>query len=131
MGDNLQYNYYCKKQTNFNLFFLFFKKIMVPQFCHFTNYKKKETKIKKMTILKSPHINKKAQKKFEHRIFSKKISVSVFNNMKFLIFLKKLKTKLFPGIKLKIEVNCNKKIISKIDFLNPAYFVLTLLNKKS
>merc|ERR1711862_878562 len=79
---------------------------------------------KKITVLKSPHVNKKAQKKFEHRIFSKKISILVFNDMKFLIFLKKLKTKLFPEIRLKIEVTCDKKTVFKTDLLNPSHFVI-------
>merc|ERR1712157_623560 len=112
-------------------FFLFFKKITAPQFYYFTNYTTKEIEIKKITVLKSPHVNKKAQKKFEHRVFSKKISILVFDDMKFLIFLKKLKTKLFPEIKLKIEVTCNEKMISKIDLLNPSCFAINSLDEKS
>lgn len=119
-----------KNKQALTLFFLFLKKVKQPKINLLTNYSKQKTLIKKITVLKSPHVNKKAQKHLEYRIFSKKISISSHNEMKFLIFLKKLKTKLFPEIKLKIKILSNKK--KKNSLLNPKnYYINSILLKKN
>nr|QYJ09250.1 ribosomal protein S10 [Pleurosigma sp. mgcode 4] len=119
-----------KNKQALTFFFLFLNKIKQPKINFLTNYEKQKTLIKKITILKSPHVNKKAQEQFEYRVFSKKISISSYNEMKFLIFLKKLKTKLFSEIKLKIKIFYNNKEKTKNNLLNPKnYYINSIIRK--
>lgn len=118
-----------KNKQALTFYFLFFSKIKQPKINLLTNYKKQKTLVKKITILKSPHVNKKAQEQFEYKIFSKKISISSYNEMKFLIFLKKLKIKLFSEIKLKINMYYNNKEKIKNNLLNPKNFYVNSVIK--
>lgn len=121
-----------KSKQALNFYFLFLNKINQPKITLLTNYTKQKTLIKKIVTLKSPHVNKKAQKHFEYRIFSKKIRVSSYNEIKSLIFLKKLKTKLFPEIKFKIKILSNKNKKTKNNFLNPKnYYINSIITRKN
>lgn len=121
-----------KNKKALTFFFLFLNKINRPKINLLTNYSKQKTLIKKIVILKSPHVNKKAQKHFEYRTFSKKILVSSSNEIKLLIFLKKLKIKLFSEIKLKIKIIFSKNKKIKNNFLNPInYYINSIRTKKS
>ena len=112
-------------------FFLFLNKIKQPKINLLTNYSKQKTLIKKITTLKSPHVNKKSQSQLEYRVFSKKISVSSYNKIRFLIFLKKFKTKLFSEIKFKIKI-FSKKTFHKNSLLNPKnYSINSIAIKKN
>lgn len=118
-----------KNKQALTFFLLFLNKIKRPKINLVTNYAKQKFRIKKITTLKSPHVNKKAQNHFEYRLFSKKISISSYNEMKFLIILKKIKTKLFPEIKLKINFFSKK---TKTNLLNPKnYYINSILRKKT
>lgn len=66
----------------------------------FKNIKKRK---KKVTILKSPHVNKKAQTQFQITIFSVLIKYSSWELKKSYILLKKIRNYLFPNVKIKIE----------------------------
>ncbi len=66
----------------------------------FKNIKKRK---KKVTILKSPHVNKKAQTQFQITIFSVLIKYSSLELKKSYILLKKIRNHLFPNVKIKIE----------------------------
>lgn len=105
---NLNIKIVSKNKQAVKFFFLFFNKINNPKFNLITNFKKQKTLIKKITTLKSPHVNKKAQKHFELRTFSKEILIDFFNEINFLVFLKILKITLFPEIKLKITIFLKK-----------------------
>ena len=118
-----------KNKQSLKFFFLFLNKINQPKINLLTNYKKQKTIIKKIVTLKSPHVNKKAQKQFEYRIFSKRIIISTYNEIKFLILLKKLKTKIFPEIKFKIKLFYNKNKNIKNDLLNPINYFINSLEK--
>lgn len=59
---------------------------------------------KKMSILKSPHVHKKAQEQFEFKIFSAKITLQTTQDFKFLTFIKKIKNKTLSEIKIKIKL---------------------------
>jgi ribosomal protein S10 len=92
------------------------------------NYVKKSFKKKKrkkvITILKSPHVNKKAQEQFEIRLFSNQLRINTAQKFKFLVFVKKIKTYLFPDIKMKVKIfNDQQKCqsLSKKNF-NPDNF---------
>lgn len=69
---------------------------------------KGQKKKKIFTILKSPHVNKKAQEQFEIRIFSQQLILYGTYSARFVYFLKRLKLQLFPEIKLKIKFLLNK-----------------------
>lgn len=66
----------------------------------FKNIKKRK---KKVTVLKSPHVNKKAQTQFQTIIFSALVKYSSLEIKKNYILLKKIKNHLFPDVKIKIE----------------------------
>jgi hypothetical protein len=95
--------------VNFNIIKKYFKK-------------KKESKI--LTILKSPHVNKKAQDQFEIKYFKKQLTIHSFHNIKFLYFFKNIKNNLFFNIKTKLKFNIakNKTKKLKIQIINPINF---------
>lgn len=59
-------------------------------------YFQKKTKRKRITILKSPHVHKKAQEQFEKVIYNKQLSIYSVKNLTYLTFLKKLNLNTFP-----------------------------------
>ena len=64
------------------------------------NIKKRK---KKVTVLKSPHVNKKAQTQFQTITYGTLIKYSSLEMKKSYILLKKIRNHLFPDIKIKIE----------------------------
>lgn len=94
-------------------------------------YFKKQKKKNVLTILKSPHVNKTAQEQFESRFFSKQLSIYSPKSFQFLLFLKKIKTHLFPDVKIKVKfiLNQNLEEKTKINLLNPSNFKLNILEK--
>lgn len=70
---------------------------------------KKKTKRRIITILKSPHVNKKAQEQFENHMFSRQLSNYSFNKFKNLFFLRSIKENILSDLKLKIKLSLNKK----------------------
>lgn len=82
------------------------------------SYLKSHNKKKIFTILKSPHVNKKAQEQFEIRVFSQQLSIYTNYDVGFIYFLKNLKLRLFPDIKIKIEFSMDKKAPLKIAAFN-------------
>ena len=95
-----------------------------------TTFYKINKKIKTITVLRSPHVNKKAQSQLEYRIFSTKIRISLQNATQYLIFLKKIKLKLFPEIKIKTKIIINKQNNFQLQTqsLNPKNFIINNLN---
>ena len=92
-----------------------------------------------VTILKSPHVNKKAQEQFGYNIFSKQLFISFYNSYKFIFFIKKIEKNLFSDIIIKIKLQLNKNLSNKLTkkFFNPdnfkTYFFKDnlLVNKKN
>ena len=82
---------------------------------------KKKKKIKKLTILKSPHENKTAQEQFESRVFLRQFNFCLSNSLKYLVFSKKIKNTLFPDIVFKTQFVFNKQIDNclKLNVFNP------------
>ena len=60
-------------------------------------------KRKRITILKSPHVNKKAQEQFQSITYRNVIEYFSWEIKKNTVVLKKIKNRLFPDVKLKIE----------------------------
>jgi len=107
---------YSKNSNSLKFFLKFFsqlcqdKKIQVNFFSvHFQKPKAK----KKFTVLKSPHVNKRAQEQFEFCVYKNQISIYSFQTFKFLTVLKKIQLKLFPDVKIKIKFLLNDKIFEK------------------
>jgi len=63
---------------------------------------------KKFSILKSPHVNKKAQDQFEFHVYRKQLSLYSFQGLKLLMILKKIQCKLFADVKIKVEFVLNE-----------------------
>lgn len=120
---------FSKNKQAIKFFLLFLTKIKQPKINILINYTQQKTFIKKFTILKSPHVNKKSQRHFEYRLFSKKILISSFSEIKILILLKNFKTKLFSEIKFKINFILKKKI-STNNILNPKNYFINSFKKK-
>ena len=60
-------------------------------------------KRKRITLLKSPHVNKTAQTQFQSIVYSSNIEYFSWDVKKNYIILKKIKNYMFPDIKIKIE----------------------------
>lgn len=75
----------------------------------------KKTIKKKFTILKSPNVNKSAQEQFEIKINFKQISIMTTQNLKFLVFLKRLKTYLYSDINVKLKILYSYKHTKKLN----------------
>lgn len=85
------------------------------------------------TMLKSPHVHKRAQEQFEFLHFSKQITILTNTNLKFLTFVKKIRTNLFSDVNIKIKFQFNKKLQNSFqkNFFNPNYFKLNYFNNKN
>jgi ribosomal protein S10 len=107
-----------KNKNSLNSAFLFFLNMSALNFKIIKKYFQKKTKKSFLTILKSPHVNKKAQEQFETRFYSKQFSVYSTKKLKYLFFFKKIQNNIFSDVKLKIKfaTNCCKE--KKLNFLS-------------
>lgn len=85
------------------------------------SFLRKKTQIKKITVLKSPHVNKKAQEQFQFVIHKNRMKYFSWENKKNTMFLKKIKNSILPSLKIKIEktLSSNENQVNKIKSLNP------------
>jgi len=95
---------YSKDKKSLHYFLKFFKRHNQIQNSQqlFHLLKKKKMK-KKITVLKSPHVNKTAQEQFSYTVHSVDMFCCSLEIKKFLIFLKKTRNELFPSVKIKIN----------------------------
>lgn len=87
------------------------------------NKVKKPLKKKVITVLKSPHVNKTAQEKFEYRIYKKRLKCFVPQVLLLLVFIKKLTVTSFLDIKFKLNLissfkNEKRKLKNNININN-------------
>lgn len=127
---------YCLKITSKNekslkIFLYFFFKHLNTKFNIIQKSTLTYNNKKIITLLKSPHVNKKAQEHFEVKLFTEKMLVKGIYLRKNLIFFKKMLNKLFPDIHLQLEfmtvLNINK--IDELLIFSSDNFKLSL-NKK-
>lgn len=121
-----------KNRVSIKNFLKVFNKIL-HNFNNVTKYLKKKRKIKILTILKSPHVNKTAQEQFETRLYFSQINIRYSTkNLHLLIFLKKLKNYVFPDIKIKIKFLISDSLVknTQTQLLNPNNFDFQFFNKK-
>lgn len=107
-------------------FFLFFNRTSLRTLNAEIAYCQKNLKKKRLTVLKSPHVNKKAQEQFEYRLFKKQFRIKVTKLFKYLVFLKKLNYNLFSDIRIRLKHAITKKSITKsgLKIFNPNYCTL-------
>jgi hypothetical protein len=72
-------------------------------------------KKKKITVLKSPHINKKAKDSFAFYIFRINILLYVFNLNLFMSLINKIKHNILMDIKIKILLYSNSVILKRLN----------------
>lgn len=119
---------FSKNKKSIINFFNFFNKKLLPttQCSIVTLQKQKKKTFKTIAILKSPHVNKKAQVHFGSKRLSKQIFVFSPKPLKFFICLKKVQNCLFPDIRIKVTVlvkpNKTDKLAKKL--LNPKKFLI-------
>lgn len=95
---------YSKDKKSLHYFLRFLKHSTKTQnFQLFFNLLRKEKRKKKITILKSPHVNKTAQEQFQYTVHSVEVSCYSWEIKKYLILLKKIKNQLFPDVKIRID----------------------------
>ena len=102
----------CKEKKTLKQIFQFLalqyqaeiKKLQTPLY-----FNQKKTKIKKITVLKSPHVYKTAQRHFEYRIYSTKLQIQSYRPKKYFFMLKKLQNHVFPEVKITINKRVNHK----------------------
>jgi ribosomal protein S10 len=122
-----------KNKNSVNSAFLFFLNLLSVNFKTVKKYFQKKTKKKFVSILKSPHVNKKAQEQFETLIYSKQLSIYSIKQLKHLLFLKKIQNNLFSDVKLKIKfsINYNKEKKFNLNTLGPKNYLLKLCASKN
>lgn len=98
------------------------------------NLLRKKKARKKVTVLKSPHVNKTAQEQFGYTIHSIEISCYSWEIKKYLVLLKKIRNQLFPSVKIKIngKFSETRKSLKKVLFnpTNTAFYVSTFVFSK-
>ena len=119
-------------QQSLNKFIDLFLKInQITKFGLVNKINSRKSQKKIVTVLKSPHVHKKAQEQFELGYFSYQFNVYSPQELKLILMFKKLKQKLFTDIKIKIRVISGKKALERkkrevvnplnIKYKNPTY----------
>ncbi len=122
-----------KNKNSINNFFKILFNILKKK-KNIIKYLKKKRKVKVLTLLKSPHVNKTAQEQFESRLYVRQIYLNYSaKNFHVLILLKKLKIYIFNDIQFKTEFIINNFLKQKhqLQLLNPNNFKLNFFKKKT
>ena len=87
----------------------------------FTRFYAKKTKKKRLTILKSPHVNKRAQEQFNLCVYKTRIIVFSPNFFLLLFYIKTIKSNLFSDIRITVKTYSNNTLLSNklINCINP------------
>jgi ribosomal protein S10 len=113
-----------KNNTTIKNFYSFLSKNILNNSYILEKIRHNRKKRKKLTILKSPHVNKIAQEHFKIELLKKQFKLQTTENSNFSIFLKKFNFNLYPDINLKLKYKVDntkiKNLKSKI--LNPNNF---------
>ena len=115
---------YSNKNETLNKVFRFINKVTKQKLLKIKIFSKQYRKIKtlkRFTVLKSPHVNKKAQEHFKLCKQQYYIKLDLFQINFFFIVLKKLQTQLFPDIFVKVKVYFLDKQTKKT-LINPNSF---------
>ena len=102
----IQLKIYSKNEKSLSNFLFYINKLLKSEFrlnIIILNVKSKKLKKNRISVLKSPHVNKTAQESFESNLNKKTITLFLLQHNLFLIILKKLQETLFLDIYLVIE----------------------------
>lgn len=121
---NYKIKIYSKKKNSLNFFLKFLERLQHYQLIF--SFSRKKAKRKRITVLKSPHVNKKAQEQYQVITYFNKILYITWDKKKGTVFLKKIKDTLFPGLRISIDrfqSKNKKKLFIQNSLLNPLKFV--------
>ena len=123
---------YSKDKKAINYFLKFLENITKTQNIKIVKklLKKKKTK-KKLSILKSPHVNKTAQEQFEYVHYFITISFYSWEIKKYFILLKKIKNQLFPDIRIQLKAKISHSKKNKLINLNKTLFYKPVIANKN
>jgi len=107
---------WSKSKASLNYFILFFKRYVIYNSNTINKHFQKKINTKTITILGSPHVNKNSQEQFEIKTFKKHFKITVQENSKLLLFLKKLNYNIGSDINIKIKQSLNSKFFFKKKF---------------
>jgi len=97
---------YLSLKTNINYILYYYLKIFFFKFNKYVlilkQFKKKRKK--KITVLKSPHVNKKSKESFEYCMFSVEFLLHVFDLKIFINELFKVRNNIFLDVNVKIKL---------------------------
>jgi ribosomal protein S10 len=118
------------KKSLYKFLRFFFKSCKSYKFVdrHFQKNKKRKV----ITILKSPHVNKKAQEQFQYNTYSKNINFNLSQLFNIFYKIKKIKFNLFSDVTLKTKVLVNYNLTRQLrkKVFNFDNFKLNVLKKK-
>lgn len=103
-----------RNKTSIYYFFLFFNSVILCSLTALITYFQKKVDKKKLTVLTSPHVNKRAQEQFERKLFKKQLLINTTKTFKYLIFLKKLNYNVFSDISIKLKCIINNKDVQQL-----------------
>lgn len=121
---NYKIKIYSKKKNSLNFFLKFLERLQNYQLIF--SFSRKKAKRKRITVLKSPHVNKKAQEQYQFITYFNKILYITWDKKKGTVFLKKIKDTVFPGLRISIDrfqSKNKKKLFVQNSLLNPLKFV--------
>ena len=104
---------WSKNKTSLNHFVLFFKKYLTYKSNTIAKYFQRKAYTKIVTVLKSPHVNKKSQEQFETKIFKKQINIVLQNNGELISFFRKVSHSMCSDINIKVKQLFHNKCLSK------------------
>lgn len=116
---------WSKNKTSLNHFVLFFKKYLIHNSNTIAKYFQKKVNTKIITVLKSPHVNKKSQEQFETKIFKKQINIKLRNNWKLISFFRRVCHSMCSDINIKV-----KQLFHSKHFYKKKLHTITLKNFK-
>jgi ribosomal protein S10 len=86
----------------------------------------KKTKKNKVTLLKSPHVNKKSQEHFENINFKQHFSIEMQKKSKQIVFFKKLGNNIFSNISVQLKQTLVHKNRLLLNIFNSNHFKIKL-----
>lgn len=112
-----------KNKTVIDHFVLFFNNYLFYNQVILAKYLQKKVNVKIITLLRSPHVNKKSQEKFKNKIYNYFLKVKAQKNLRFLFFFKILGHKVFCNTNFKI-----KQSLNNISFLRENFNIVNINN---
>lgn len=104
---------WSKSKASLNHFVLFWKRYLCYNSNIIAKYFQNKTNTKTITVLKSPHVNKKSQEQFEIKTFKKHFKIIIKNDWKLLLCLKKLSHNMCSDINIKVKESFTSKFFFK------------------